>query len=653
MIVHRKMGEIRLEERFLNRLSREYPTLQKAAAEVINLSAILSLPKGTEYFFSDLHGEYDAFVHLLNSASGMIRNKINICFENSLQESDRRELANLIYYPDRHLKQIHESDVDFADWLRVKVHQLLAVIRLTAEKYTRSKVRKKAPPDFAYLLDELLYSQPDDYSAYYSRLLGSVLEAGMGDALISGMCTMIQNLSIDMLHIIGDIYDRGPHADRIMDRLMQFDDLDMQWGNHDICWMGAACGNLTCIAAVLCSAIRYNSFDLLEDGYGINLRALNVFAAETYRDDPCTRFVPHILDENQYDPIDVPLAAKMHKAMAVIQCKLEGQLYRRHPEYEMDGRSLLSRVNFADGTVQIDDVSYRMPDIHFPTVDPADPLALSPGETELMDTIACSFRHSERLQKHIRFLYAKGSMFRRINGNLLFHGCIPMTKDGTFESVQIGDGVYSGRAYLEKIDQIVKNALFSSHHYNVPCDARDFLWYLWCGPKSPLFGKNKMATFEHYFVSDSAGTVTVEEMNPYYHYIEDQAMCERILAEFGLDPQTAHIINGHVPVKIGENPVKASGKLFVIDGGISKAYRSKTGIGGYTLIFNSRYLALAEHKPFVDFQTDMSPTVNIVEQMPSRVLVADTDRGREISADIRDLKELMRCYQNGTIKERL
>ena len=638
------------DKRLLQILSREYPTISKAAAEIVNLNAHLSLPKGTEYFFSDIHGEYRAFQHLLNSASGVIRDKIDILFENTMQEEDRRALADLIYYPEAHMKRVRETQLNYDEWVRVTVFRLLEMIKITAEKFTREHMLDNAPADYRNIINELLHFQYDSNTQYYAKTIRSVLDTGMAEELIFGMCRMIKNNSINMLHIIGDLFDRGPHPDRVLDELMSFKEVDIQWGNHDVKWIGAACGSPVCVAEVVSTALKYNNFDLLEDGYGINLRPLSAFAAEVYGDDPCKCFAPHLLDANVYDAVDAGQAAKMHKALSIIRFKLEGQLYEKHPEYGMLDRVMLRRVDFTDYTVEVDGRRYPMNDHNFPTVDPADPLRLTPEEEELIRILAASFRHSERLQKHIRYIYAKGSMYKKVNGNLLYHGCVPMTPEGDFAAFNYEGREYRGREGMELINGIVKDALFSHRRPEEDCPERDFIWYLWCGPNSPLFGKSKMATFEAAFVE--APETRREEMNPYYTFVEDEKVCFKILREFGMDPMTSHIVNGHVPVKAGEDPVKGNGRLFMIDGGISKAYQSKTGIGGYTLIYNSRCLSLAEHKPFKDDATDTSPTVHIVQNLNRRMLVGDTDKGAEMREMMESLRELMEQYRTGAMKER-
>lgn len=639
---------------YLKLLSREYPTVRSATSEIINLMAICGLPKGTEYFFSDLHGEYEAFVHLLRSSSGIIREKIRETFGHLIPEEEEVQLANLIYYPDRNLGKIRKTGLFTEDFQKITIYRLVQICKVVSSKYTRSKVRKKMPKEFAYVIDELLHVDynDDNKRIYYSEIIHSIIDNTVADKFIIALCELIQNLTIDNLHIIGDIFDRGPRADIIMDELMHFHDVDIQWGNHDISWMGAATGNLANICNVLRIAISYNSFDVLEDGYGINLRPLSMFAAKVYRDDPCERFVPHILDENVYDAVDPGLAAKMHKAIAVIQFKVEGAIIKRHPEYGMTDRILLEAVDFEKGTVTVEGKEYPMLDRNFPTVDPANPLELTDGEKELLKTLKASFKHSGRLHKHVKFLYSHGAIYKCYNSNLLYHGCIPMRADGNFDSVMAGNAIYSGRSLMDYFNYQVQNAYFMPEGSVEKQWAMDLMWYLWCGSKSPVFGKDKMTTFEHYFIADKK--TYKETLNPYYKLSVQEEFCDRILEEFDLPAKGSHIINGHVPVKMkdGETPVKAGGKLFIIDGGLSKAYQAATGIAGYTLIYNSNHLALAEHMPF-DPNKESSPRVSVVEKMQSRVMVADTDKGRELAGQIADLKELVAAYREGTLKERV
>ena len=639
---------------YLKLLAKKYPTVKEASSEIINLMAIRGLPKGTEYFFSDLHGEYEAFVHLLRSASGIIREKISETFGYVISDEEEIALANLIYYPERNLMVVRKEGRLNEDWQKVMIYRLVRICKEVSSKYTRSKVRKKMPPDFAYIIDELLHVDYSDENKkiYYDEIIHSIIDIGMGTEFIKALCYLIQNLTIDNLHIIGDIFDRGPRADIIMDELMQFHDVDIQWGNHDISWMGAATGNLACICNVLRIAIRYNCFDLLEDGYGINLRPLSMFAAQVYKDDPCSRFMPKILDENIYDAVDPGLAAKMHKAIAIIQFKVEGQIIKRHPEYQMNDRMHLTAIDFEKGTVVIRGKEYKLLDTNLPTVDPKDPLKLTKEESELIHNLCTSFKHSGKLHRHIRFLYSHGGMYKCCNSNLLYHGCIPMKENGDFDEMSMNGIIYSGKRMLDFIEDAVKMAYFLPEDDSSREWYKDFMWYLWCGPKSPVYGKDNMATFENYFVADkSAGK---ENMNPYYKLSEKEEFCDKILKEFGLPLEGSHIINGHVPVKLkdGESPIKGNGKLYIIDGGLSKSYQPKTGIAGYTLIFNSRHLALAEHKPF-DRNHENTPKVTIVEDMQKRVMVADTDTGKMLAEKISDLKELLAAYRGGIIKEKV
>ena len=639
---------------YLKLLEQQYPTVKAAASEIINLKAICGLPKGTEYFFSDLHGEYEAFIHLLRSSSGIIREKIRETFGHIVSEEDEMRLANLIYYPERVLSQIKQEGEYTEDWQKIAIYRLVQICKEVSSKYTRSKVRKKMPAEFAYIIDELLHVDYTDENKkiYYSEIIRTIIDTEVADLFITELCGLIRDLTVDRLHIIGDIFDRGPRADIIMEELMQFHDVDIQWGNHDILWMGAATGNRACICNVLRIALSYNGFDVLEDGYGINLRPLSMFAAKIYRNDPCTRFMPHLLDENIYDAVDPGLAAKMHKAIAVIQFKEEGKLIRRHPEYEMEDQILLSRIHFDQGTVTVDGKDYPMEDMNFPTVDPADPLSLTAEEEELMRALELSFCHNTLLHKHIKFLYSNGSMYKCCNSNLLYHGCIPMTEDGKFDTIRADGREIGGRELMDFIDKRVQNAYFLSEDAEEKNVSRDFMWYLWNGRKSPVFGKDRIRTFEHYFLSTQ--DLPEEKMNPYYALSVREDCCDRILEEFGLSKTGAHIINGHMPVKIkdGETPVKAGGKLFVIDGGLSKAYQAKTGIAGYTLIFNSRHLALAEHMPF-DSCRERTPKVKIVEKMRKRIMVADTDEGIELSQRIDALKALTDAYRKGILKEKI
>ena len=639
---------------YLKLLSREYPNIRAAASDIINLQAICGLPKGTEYFFSDLHGEHEAFIYLLRSSSGIIREKIRETFGHIISEEDEVRLANLIYYPEKMINQIKQANEYTEDWQKTAVYRLVQICREVSSKYTRSKVRKKMPREFSGVIDELLYvdNTDDNKTEYYSELINTLIDVRVADSFIVVICSLIRSLTIDNLHILGDIFDRGPRPDIILEELMHFHDVDIQWGNHDISWMGAATGNRACICNVLRMALGYNGFDVLEDGYGINLRPLSMFAERVYRDDPCTCFLPQILDKNIYDAVDPKLAAKMHKAIAVLQYKEEGQIIKRHPEYGMEERILLSAIRYDRGTVTIDGKEYPMRDMNFPTVDPADPLRLTDEEEELLHTLELSFRHNARLHEHVRFLYSNGSMYKCCNSNLLYHGCIPMTENREFDGLMVGGKMYRGKELMDFIDTQVKNAYFLPEDAPEKEACRDFMWYLWNGAKSPVFGKDKNRSFEHYFIEDPE--VMRETMNPYYQLSEEEETCDMILKEFGHPTKGSNIIKGYMPVKIksGETPIRAGGKLFIIDGGLSKAYQERTGIAGYTLIFNSHHLALAEHKPF-DPERERTPKVYIVEKMQKRITVADTDEGKELAGRIEDLKELLKAYRSGLLKERI
>ena len=635
---------------YLQLLAEQYPSIESVSNAIVGLNAKLLLPKGTEYYFSDLHGEHEAFIHLLRSGSGVIRRKVDDLFGQSMLEADRDELASVIYYPKRNLaRKRRRCPDDFNEWCEITINRLVQICREVSRKYTRAHVHRDMDPNYAFILDELLLTDDTDADKrrYFREIINSVLVAGIAEPLIVALCHLIQELTVYKLHIIGDLFDRGPRADHILNELMKHHDVDIQWGNHDIDWMGALAGNRVCMMNVLRIAISYNSFDVLEDGYNINLRPLSMFALDVYGDDPCERFQPHVLDENILDPVDPQQAARMHKAVAVIMFKLEGQLLLRHPEYGMEGRLLLDKVDYENGTITLDGVTHPLLDTHFPTIDPADPYRLTDEENDLVELLSRSFRHSAQLTRHIEYIYNHGSMYKVVNNNLLYHGCIPMTEDGELDSVRLGRESYSGKALLDQIDKRARHAYYSGDQ-----DAVDLMWYLWCGAKSPLFGRDRMTTFERYFVEDKS-TYT-ETRNPYYNVYDDVTACERILREFGLDPAHSHIINGHVPVKHGEDPVKAGGKLFVIDGGISKAYQSTTGIAGYTLIFDSHDLQLAEHRPFRQATEEETAstftTIRVVEKMPHRLMLKDTDLGEEVRAKIGALGELLHAYRDGVLR---
>ena len=645
---------------YLRLLSKEFPNSRKAAAEIINLRAICALPKGTEYFFSDIHGEYEAFSHLLRSSSGIIRAKIEETFGNQMTEAEQLQLANLIYYPREVIDEIRHDETytqkDLQEHQKITINRLISICRVVSSKYTRSKVRKKMPADYAYAIDELLHLDMNDFNKklYYSEIINGIIEIDFADEFIIALCELIQNLTIDSLHIIGDIFDRGARPDLVMEELMNFHDVDIQWGNHDIDWMGAACGNTACIANVLRIGTSYNTFDALEDGYGINLRPLSMFAAEVYGDDPCECFKTHILDENKYDAVNPELAAKMCKAISIIQLKLEGQLIKKHPEYGLESRLLLDKIDYDKGEVTIGEKTYKLNDTNFPTIDRGDPYKLTEAEETLIRTLRFSFMHSQLLIKHVQFLYSHGGMYRIVNENLLYHGCIPMDESGNFVPMTTTDGSFAGKELMDYINKKAHDAFFldSRDYPKEKQDAVDLMWYLWCGPYSPLFGKDKITTFERMFLKQEK-ELTKENFNPYYKFSGMEPYADKILKEFGLDPEWAHIINGHVPVKTakGESPVKAGGKLYIIDGGISKAYHEQTGIAGYTLIFNSHHLALAQHKPFVKGKEN-TPTIQITEKTKKRILVQDTDIGKGLQKQIDDLKDLLKAFESGLIREK-
>ncbi len=642
--------------KYLKLMAKDYPNIKTATAEIIHLNALKALPKGTEYFFSDLHGEDKAFLHLLRSASGNIRTKISELYDNRLTYEEQNQLANLIYDPERVLQLLQETERLNPEWIRITIFRLVDLCRYIGVKYSRENIARKTPAVYYDIITELLFTDKDqlDKKEYIDSIIRFIIEAGASRSFIVAICNMIQNICVNTLHILGDIFDRGPGPHRIMEELINFPDLDIQWGNHDILWMGAAAGNEVCMAAVLRIGLGYNNFDALEDGYDLNLRPLSSFAAQFYAQDPCARFQPKLLDKNEYDQVDPQHAARMHKAISIIQFKLEGQLLQKHPEYKMQERIVLGKVDFSRGLYLHEGKEYPLLDNNFPTIDPENPLELSLEEKELMHSIRASFLHSEPLQRHVRFLFAKGSMYKAVNNNLLYHGCIPLNEDSSFSSLEIKGTLYSGKELMDQLDFLIQDAYFLNPSKQKQA-ALDFIWYLWCGPISPLFGKSQMSTFENFFIADKA--VRKEKYNPYYRLAENEETARRIIAEFGLDPDKARIINGHVPVKIkdGEIPVKASGKLYVIDGGIAKAYQPKTGIAGYTLIFNSHHLALAQHHSLdYGIENDLgsyTPTVEIVEAMPKRLMEADTDLGREWDSIISDLHELIHAFRHGLIKE--
>lgn len=643
--------------KYLNRLSNDYPNIKAASAEIINLKAILALPKGTEYFLSDLHGEHEAFIHMLKSASGTIKSKIDEHYGTILSEKDRDDLAALIYNAEAEIARRKKSEKDFDDWCATAIYRLITICKSVSTKYTRSRVRKRLPKYMDYSMDELLHADDEANRAYYyNEIIDSIVQCGLAESYIIELTEAISRLAVDKLHIIGDIFDRGAHPDEIMDFLMDYHDVDFQWGNHDIVWMGAAAGHWACIANLLRMNISYNNFDMLEVGYGINLRPLATFAEKVYGDDPCQFFKPHVLDYNKFDPVPEDLAAKMHKAIAICQFKIEGQRIKAHPEYKLEKRLLLDKIDLEEGTVEVEGVKWPLRDANFPTLDLEDPYRLTDEEEEVMHALAASFIKSEKLQSHIKFLYSHGALYTKINGNLLYHGCIPMDEEGEFVEVELAGAKLKGKALMDYLDDQVRKAYYAPSRAEETGYPGDLMWYLWLGGDSPLFGKEKMTTFERLFIADKA--THKEFTRPYYKLINRKEICEKIIREFELDPARGKILNGHVPVKIkdGESPIKGGGLLYVIDGGISKAYQKQTGIAGYTFIFNSRFMALAEHKPFTPLaedgtQTFHSPVMKIVETMPERLLILDTDQGAELVEKVEDLRELVDAFRNGLIKE--
>ena len=649
--------------KFLSLLSEQFPTISAVSAEIINLRAILDLPKGTEHFLSDLHGEADAFLHILNNCSGVIREKVDLVFGHTIGAPDRAALATLIYYPRRKLANIKKTvpAEHLDDWYRITLHRLIEIVRIVSMKYTRSKVRKALPSDFAYIIDELLHTNYDavNKELYYDKIISTIIEVGRADAFIEAISEVIKRLAVDHLHIVGDIYDRGPRADIIMDSLRAHHRVDVQWGNHDILWMGAAAGSPACIANVLNISLQYNNLDVIESGYAINLRPLTTFAQETYAQDDCAPFFPRLLDEaGGYDPKHLALVAKIHKAIVVIQFKLEGQLIRRNPDFEMESRLLLDKIDYEHQTITIDGKKYPVRDCNFPTVDPKDPYRLTDEEAELVSRLVYNFTHSGKLQWHIRFLYAQGGLYKCYNDNLLFHGCIPLEEDGSFTTIRLEGKELSGKSLMDYADKMARQAYFAPEGSPAREHGLDFMWYLWCGKHSPLFGRSRMTTFERYLIEDKS--TWTEGKDPYYELNNDPAIAARIIQEFGLDPERAHIINGHVPVKYkdGESPVKAGGKVIVIDGGFCRAYQPTTGLAGYTLIYNSYGLRIVSHAPFastrqaIEKDEDILSTSTFFETMAERKKVADTDEGRRIAGEIDDLRLLLEAYRLGYIKER-
>ena len=646
-----------LQKRYLTRLSDLYPTIAAASTEIINLQAILNLPKGTEHFLTDVHGEYEAFSHVLKNGSGSVRRKIEDVFGNTMSAADKKSLATLIYYPRAKMDLIRQTETNMEDWYKVHLYRLIEVAKRAASKYTRSKVRKALPPNFAYVIEELITEKAEvhDKESYYNEIISTIIRIGRAEDFIEAISELIQRLVVDHLHIVGDIYDRGPGPHIIMDKLMSYHSVDIQWGNHDILWMGAAAGQWGCIANVIRICARYGNLDILEDGYGINLLPLAAFALRIYGDDPCICF--RLKAVEGIDPDEMQMNMRIHKAISIIQFKVEGQIIRRQKAFHLENRALLHRIDFEKGTIELDGKKYPLLDTAFPTVDPKDPYAFTQEEEEIMKRLEKAFLHCEKLQRHMRFLLNKGSLYKVYNDNLLYHGCVPLTEDGKLKEIRLFGKSYGGKELYDVLDSYVGEGFFALDE-NERQDGKDIMWYIWLHPDSPLFGKDKMATFERYFLQDAE--THIEKKNPYYSLLENEKVINQILEEFGLDPAVSHIVNGHVPVKRkdGENPVKCGGKVLVIDGGFSKAYQKETGIAGYTLIFNSYGLLLVAHEPFESTESaiakekDIHSETMIVKRVRERLLVGDTDIGEELKRQVKDLERLLVAYRNGELREK-
>ena len=647
-----------LETRYLERLSDLYPTIAAASTEIINLQAILNLPKGTEHFLTDVHGEYEAFSHVLKNGSGSVKRKIEEVFGNTLSAKDKKSLATLIYYPKEKMSIVRKTETNMDDWYRVNLYRLIQVSKHVASKYTRSKVRKALPKDFAYVIEELITEKADlnDKESYYNEIISTIIRIKRAEEFIKAISELIQRLVVDHLHIVGDIFDRGPGPHIIMDKLMAYHSLDIQWGNHDVLWMGAAAGQRGCIANVIRICARYGNLDILEDGYGINLLPLATFALKVYENDLCSCF--KLKAPDKADPEETEMNLRIHKAISVIQFKVEGQIIRRQKSFNMEDRALLHRIDYEKGTILLEGKEYKLKDTNFPTINPADPYALSSEEEEIMERLERAFLGCEKLQQHMRFLLAKGGLYKVFNDNLLYHGCVPLDEKGKLKEVSVFGKKYKGKELYDVLDSYVRKGFFALDEKERQ-DGKDIMWYIWLHPDSPLFGKNKMATFERYFIAEKE--THGEKKNYYYAFLENEEVVDRILVEFGLDPKRSHIVNGHVPVKRkdGESPVKCIGKVLVIDGGFSRAYQKETGIAGYTLIYNSYGLRLVAHEPFESTETaiasekDIHSETMVVSRMMDRALVGDTDIGRDLKEQVKDLETLLAAYRSGEITEKL
>lgn len=647
-----------MELKYLKSLARQYPNIAAASTEIINLQAILNLPKGTEHFLTDIHGEYEQFAHVLKNGSGAVRRTIDEVFENTLSNKDKKSLATLIYYPVEKLDIVISEEDNIEDWYKITLHRLVQITKKVASKYTRSKVRKALPKDFAYIIEELITEKADisDKEGYYNEIIHTIIRIGRAQDFIIALSNLIQRLVIDHLHIVGDIFDRGPGPHIILDTLINYHSVDIQWGNHDILWMGAACGQLACIATVIRIAARYGSLDTLEDGYGINLIPLATFALDTYSNTNCDTF--SIKYNTDYNTKDLSLDMKIHKAIAIMQFKLEGQVIMKHPEFLMDDRLLLDKIDYEKKTVMAYGKEYPMNDTDFPTIDPKNPYALTPDEEQVMERIRQAFLKCEKLQKHVRFLYSNGGLYKVYNSNLLYHGCMPMDGEGNFLSVDVDGKDYQGKQLYDILDNCARKGYYAKNDPAEMRKAQDYIWYIWAGPNSPVFGKDKMTTFERYFIEDKE--THKETKNAYYSLLDHEDILNKILDEFELDTRKSHIVNGHVPVELkkGESPIKCDGKLLIIDGGFSKAYQSKTGIAGYTLVANSHGMRLVAHEPFesmeaaVLHESDIFSDSTVIEVAPVRIRVSDTDIGRELKDQIKQLELLLQAYRDGIIVEK-
>jgi len=639
-------------QRYLQQMSKQYKNIEEVTEEIINLQAIINLPKGTELFLSDIHGEYGSFSHILNNGSGIIKSKIDQIFSNIITEKERRSLATLIYYPEEKLNLVKKDTEDLDEWYSIMLYRLLQVATKVSSKYTRSKVRKALPKGFDYIIDELIHVQGEsaDKDKYFKQIINSIIELKRADDFIVAISNLIKRMAIDHLHIVGDIYDRGSGANQVMEKIMNFHSLDIQWGNHDILWMGAAAGNEVCMATALRICARYDNLNLFEEAYGINLRPLSTFATKTYGNDDCSEFMPKSYDYNKYISSDKNVIAKIHKAISIIQFKLEAKLIKRNSEFEAEDRLLLDKIDYKKGTIEINGKKYRLTSNNFPTIDRNDPFRLTHEEEEIVERLKDSVLNSEALHRHIKFLYSKGNVYKVFNSNLLFHACIPMDSEGEFLPVNILGRTLSGKQYLDYVEEIVRKAYFEK-------DARciDYMWFFWCCEKSPFFGKDRATTFERYFIEEKE--THKENKNPYFKLVNQEEICNKILREFNLDVNESHIINGHIPVKEkdGESPIRGNGKLLVIDGGFAKSYRKQTGRAGYTLTYNSYGLMLSANEPFdskmdaIMSEKDIQYDIMVKPNESTRKRVADTDIGTKLKQEIEDLKMLYTAYRDGIL----